>query len=884
MIATYRLQLTPQFTFADAKGILPYLQLLGVSHVYLSPITEAVFGSAHGYDVEDHNAIRKELGGDEGWEDFLKSLHEASLKLILDFVPNHAGVGPENEAWQSVLAYGQNSPFANYFDIDWQPLEQSLTGKVLLPFLGQSYGECLDAGDIRLIWYEENLRAEYAGRNFSLCPESYADILAVAMTHSQRTELYFDLKELREAYQALRSDDIPRAEMLQQRLQSLPRNMDWEAVLGAFQGDRLHSILEMQHWRLAYWKAGSYETNYRRFFDVNGLVALRIQDSQVFWSTHRLLSSLATQQDLDGVRIDHIDGLHDPLAYLKRLHELGIRHVWVEKVLAPGEILPADWPVEGTTGYDFMNDVMHVLIDHEGMEAIVRTYHRFVPESGTFHETIRESKRLIMETSLASDLNRLAYELNNICKADYHTRDFALGALREALAELIAAIDRYRTYLPYDETAATAVIQQATQRACRQTPSFEPSIYNFISDVIFGKIAEKLLPLQQAWLGRFQQYCSAVAAKGVEDTSFYRYVPQLALNEVGGVPQLGPQKLQAFHSHAKFRARTYPRNLLATATHDHKRGEDTRMRLLALSLVPDLWEETLRKLDSMNEPHQLQGPSRRDKYLFFQTLVAVWNEGDRTQLAQRLQEYLLKAIRESKLQTSWNHPNQEYEATVQRFIEGILAAPELGQLLEPLNSAVSRFGFLGSLSQILLKLLSPGVPDIYQGCELQDLSLVDPDNRRSVDYAKRLQMLEQLQELLREPQVDVLRRLIESQDEAIKLFAIARMLKLRQQFPEIFEDGSYHELKVEGAGAEHWIAFVRRSEKACLLAIVPCFRALCVNALSDELTTATIVLEDPERGHSWRDFLTDLEVGGGDTIGVRSLPLHWGVLVRSAAS
>ncbi len=712
MIATYRLQLDPNFGFAQVETRIPYFQQLGVSHLYLSPITESRAGSTHGYDVIDHNVVREELGGREGLDRLLQSVREAGLELILDFVPNHCGVGPRNEAWQHVLAYGPHSPRARFFDIDWNPLEETLQGKMLLPFLGKSYGETLDEGEIELSFHEGQFFATYYEHRFALSPCTYAVILQAALPHYERTDTYFDLKDLQEAYHSLEPSEVEKGEGLGRRLQHFSEQVSWTEPLSEFRGEVLHELLEQQYWRLAYWKTASYEINYRRFFTINDLVALRMEDEDVFWSSHRLLGDLLAQEGIAGVRIDHIDGLFDPHVYLKRLRELGARKVWVEKILAPRETLPEDWPVEGTTGYEFMNDVMKVLLQPEGILPLQRTYQRFVPEASSFEEVVHECKRLVIDTALSSELYRLAYELNRLCKADYHTRDFPLGALRGALAEVAAALDRYRTYLPYNAEPARDVLLQTIYRARQRTPAFEPAVYDFLFKVFQGKVHEDLQGDYQAWLARFQQYTAPVAAKGVEDTAFYRHLPLVALNEVGGEPELPEHPVQAFHSHARFRSLRFPLNLITTATHDHKRGEDTRMRLLVLTEVPDLWDETMRKMEEIGETHrEFENPSRFDEYLFFQILVALWEGHDPATLPDRLCQYLQKASRESKRRTSWSNPDEGYEKTLEAFVRGVLADERLPNAVAPLAQVLAERGFSHSLSQVVLKLTTPGVPD-----------------------------------------------------------------------------------------------------------------------------------------------------------------------------
>ncbi|MDX1529981.1 MAG: malto-oligosyltrehalose synthase, partial [Rhodothermales bacterium] len=745
MTASYRLQLHPDFGFAEVEALLPYFQRLGVSHLYLSPITTAKAGSTHGYDVVDHNEVSDALGGREGLDRLLAAAEERGLRFILDWVPNHAGVGSRNESWEDVLAYGPNSPSARYFDVDWRPLKPELQGKLLLPFLGSPYGDALDGGELGLAYEAGRFYATYYDSRFALNPASYAQLLAEALPHYERQAPYWDLKDLLTAYRTLRPREREKAEALRPRLEAFAERLDPAEWLGAIGQGALHALLEQQYWRLSYWKTAGYEINYRRFFDINGLVGLRMEDPHVFWDAHRLLAELLAQPAVSGVRIDHVDGLFDPHRYLQRLKELGAEHVWVEKILAHGETLPEGWATEGTTGYAFMNDALHLLLDPAGELPMDRAWRRFAEGARPWPRTVYYSKVLVMETMLSSELFRLAYELDRISEADYHTRDFTLEALREALAEVVAAFDRYRTYLPYDEEEAREVVGEAVHRAKQRNPATEPTVYDFVARVILGDVREDLREQRQAWVGRFQQYTAPVAAKGVEDTAFYRYFRLAALNEVGGEPDEWARSRQAFHARARFRGHRYPRNLLATATHDHKRGEDTRMRLVALAEVPERWEETAAVLAEIGRKHRGEhGPARSDEYLLYQLLAALWPDADRDALPDRLWTYLQKAAREAKVETSWINPDEAYEADLEAYVRGLCADPKTDAAVSPLADDLRRLGFFNTLSQLVLKLTTPGVPDFYQGTELFDLSLVDPDNRRPVGYALRQRLLDEM--------------------------------------------------------------------------------------------------------------------------------------------
>ena len=879
MTATYRLQLQPDFGFAEVEGLLPYLRDLGVSHVYLSPITEARAGSLHGYDVIDHNEVRQDFGGRAGLDRLLGAVEAHGLKVVLDWVPNHAGVGPRNEAWQDVLAYGPYSPSARTFDVDWRPLKPELAGKVLLPFLGRPYGEALDGGEIALAFEDGRFYATYYESRYALSPASYDVVLEPALERLERTDAYWDLKEIVDAYRGLRTGERDKAEALRLRLGALAARVDVGPWL-ALDRETLHALLELQHWRLAYWKTAGYEINYRRFFDINGLVGLRMEDDEVFWEAHRLLGALLAHPAVDGVRIDHVDGLFDPHGYLDRLRQLGARHVWVEKILAHGETLPTAWPTEGTTGYEFMNDAVRLLVPRDGQHALDRTYRRAVPDARPYDRVVYRSKVLVMETMLSSELFRLAYELDRISEADYHTRDFTLEALREALAEVVAAVDRYRTYVPYEIDEARTVIGEAVYRAKGRNPATESTAYDFIARVVLGDVHPDLRAAQRAWVGRFQQYTAPVAAKGVEDTAFYRHLRLLALNEVGGEPDQFSVTRQQFHAHARYRALRYPRALVALSTHDHKRGADTRVRLAALAEAPGLWAEAVAALAALGERHRgAHGPAPHDAFLFYQTLAALWApppsdaDGYRAGLPDRLAPYAEKAAREAKLHTSWINPDEAYETDLEAFVRGVSADPGLDAALGPLAAALADVGAANTFAQTVLHLTTPGVPDLYQGTETFDLSLVDPDNRRPVDYGLRQRLLDRLGPLLDAPEAGAVRDLVEGRPGEAKFFLTARLLRLRRERPALFA-GDYHALDVDGPGENVWVAYTREAEGEAAVVLVSRFPTA-------EARDATVPLPDAlPGGGPWADWLSGAVIEGGDEIQTSALPLPFAVLVR----
>jgi (1->4)-alpha-D-glucan 1-alpha-D-glucosylmutase len=873
VIATYRLQLTPDFGFADARAILAYLQGLGISHLYLSPVTEARQGSTHGYDVTDHNALRAELGGAAQFLALLQEAERRGMRLLLDIVPNHAGLGPRNRAWQDTLAYGPHSPYARFFDIAWKPLKPELHNKVLLPFLGQSYGEVLEAGQVRIVYEDGALYAAYFDHRFALGIRGYASVLRDLSEHRVNPRL----RRLAAAYEACELRARDHAEALRHELGTilLPQHVERYAPTAA----TLHALLDAQFWRLAHWRCASHEINYRRFFEINDLIGLRMEDDHVFQATHRLLSELLAHPAIDGVRVDHVDGLLAPEAYLTGLRELGARRVWVEKILAADEALPASWPVEGTTGYEFGADVVGLFTYRPHRRAMTRVAQRFVPRSGPFGEEVLRSKRMIMTTKLAGELERLAHELDRMSEGDFHTRDFTRQTLRDALVEIIAVFPRYRTYLPHGRAEARTVIDTAVARATAHNREIDPSVYAFIGEVLMDQ-RPRHPARHAAWVGRFQQYTAPVTAKGLEDTAFYRDHRLCALNEVGGDPATFGTSARRFHARARARAACWPGNLLATSTHDSKRGEDLRMRLLVLSELPDDYRQALRALLSLSRPHRTGGaPSRRDMLLFFQTLLGLWAPGD-SSLPPRLAAYMQKASREAKCDTSWTNPDAAYEEALERFVRGVLGDPGLAAAVGPLADRLARFGLVNSVSQVLLKATSPGVPDFYRGCEHLDLSLVDPDNRRPVDFAARQGELLALAPWLAAARGETLPRFMEADPAGAKLFVTARALAVRRAHAALFREGAYLPLPVTGPHARHGLAYARRrGDEACIV-WVPRFSAL-LDAQGVARPDASVALPPRLQNRAWQDALSGERLSVSGVLTPAALPLSWAVLLPS---
>jgi (1->4)-alpha-D-glucan 1-alpha-D-glucosylmutase len=755
---TYRLQLSAAFTLDDAARLTPYLAQLGVSHAYCSPLLRARKGSTHGYDVVDHRAINPELGGEAAFERLVEALHARGMGLILDIVPNHMGVfGDDNAWWQDVLANGAMSRYARYFDIEWHPVNPDLEGKVLAPVLGDHYGHVLERGELVL----EDGAVRYHGHRFPL--------------------------------------------------------RDGE---GLRPGEDLHALLERQCYRLAYWRVAADEINYRRFFDVNDLAALRQEDEEVFEATHDTVLRLAAQGRVDGLRIDHSDGLADPARYFARLQEgytrrggRGTLYVVAEKIAAHHERVPQDWAIAGTTGYRFAAVANGVFVERAARAHLERVWRTFTGAGEDFAEAAYRGRRSVLKSALAAELTMLATQLWRLARAERATRDYTLNALREALREVAACMPVYRTYLAGAPGAQDRrYIDWAVARARRRGRAADVSVFDFVRAALLGMDGRSL-----ALAMRFQQFSAAVAAKGVEDTAFYNWMPLASLNEVGGEPDQFGITVRAFHGASADRAARWPHTLLATSTHDNKRAADVRCRIDVLSEIPAAWRLALRRWGALNRAHRTTlesgpAPSPADEYLLYQTLLGTLPPGtlDDAGLAawrERIEHYMVKAAREAKAHTSWISPNEEYENALAAFVRGLLGRPAPNPFLEDLRAQaepIAWFGALNSLTLALVKFAAPGVPDLYQGTEVMDLSLVDPDNRRPVDYARRAALLEELA-ALGDP-----RPLLETlHDGRAKLWVTWRLLELRRKLPALFRDGGYLPLAPSGAHAEHVLAFAR---------------------------------------------------------------------------
>ena len=861
-ISTYRLQFNRDFTFADATAIVDYLHRLGVSHIYASPYLKARAGSPHGYDIVDHSALNPEIGDEAAFEELVQALHRRGMGQILDVVPNHMGVGGcDNAWWLDVLENGEASAHAGYFDIDWRPADPALRDKLLLPFLGDHYGQVLERGEIGLVFDEtqDGFHAAYYEHCFPLDPRSYPAILEPAAVEVERTDasLAQALSAASAVFAALPARTGNGEEQRARRRREVPAAKRRLAALCAdhpaltallrrhaasFQGrpgearsfDRLHCLLEAQAYRLAYWQVATDQINYRRFFDINDLAGLRMERPEVFRDTHRLIERLLRTGRVDGLRIDHPDGLNDPHRYFRDLQRLaGGRPLYlaVEKILAGYERLPADWPVAGTTGYDYAALLNGLFVWPGSERRLNRLYRRFTGLGTDFDELLYERKKLIIRSTLSGELSVLGNLLHRIAQADRHTRDFTYHGLLHAITETVACFPVYRTYV----TAATIgaedrrYVQWAIAKAKKRSPAADIVIFDFLRDALLLERCARYQPEARAevlqFALRFQQYTAPVMAKGMEDTSFYIYNRLVSLNDVGFDPRVWAVSPAAFHHQNRQRLADWPLAMICTSTHDSKRSEDVRARIDAISEAPEDWQRHLGRWARINRARKLivddkYAPSRNDEYLLYQTLVGVWPLEPVTPealdaLRERIEAYMLKAAREAKVHTSWINPNEAYEEALAHFIRALLHDTERNAFLAdfvPFQQTLARYGLLSALSQTVLKLASPGVPDIYQGNELWTFDLVDPDNRRPVDYRRRAELLDSLiAQTDGAPDLPALMRglLDKLEDGCAKLYVTWRVLGVRNAYPEIFHDGDYAGLEAHGARAEHVCAFAR---------------------------------------------------------------------------
>lgn len=852
-IATYRLQLTASFDFDAAASIIPYLKALGISHVYASPFTKARKGSTHGYDVVNHTLINPELGGDAGFERFSETLKGHDLGLILDFVPNHVGVHfADNPWWLDVLEWGEASPHAVSFDIDWELLPYRARGGVLLPIIGSSYGKALESGEIELRYDagEGSFSAWYFEHRLPIAPDRYGEILRAVVKEAAAEDnpAGKSILDLASRHHGLRRPNRKEAPAFKAELKDIEGGRELiDRGLAAYRAgpDRptqtlaLHHLLERQHYKLGHWRLASSDINYRRFFDVNSLAGLRVEDATTFNVAHRLVRRLIAEGRLQGLRLDHIDGLRDPVQYFQRLSRL-IRqangkparsfYIVVEKILGDHETLHPFAGVEGTTGYETLNAITRVLASPIGLEALDETWRQISNMPPAPAPVLKAAKRRVLETLLTSEFTVLARLLGRIAAGHYSTRDFSADSLRQALELYVLNFPIYRTYLSAAGASADdrALISETIEKARAEWFAADEGIFDFLRDALTMDLARRggavhSEPRIRRFALKVQQFTGPLMAKSLEDTAFYRSHRLIALNEVGGEPSASALSSNAFHQLMNTRKRDWPHAMTTTATHDTKRGEDARARLVGLSEMAGEWTAAVARWKVLNAPHiitqgALRAPSVTFEYMLYQTLLGVWplTLPDHT-LTERLQAYAVKAAREAKQETSWLNPHEGYEAALGTFIERILDQSASSEFLDSLESLARRIALLGalnSLSQITLKAMMPGVPDFYQGTEFWDLSLVDPDNRRPVDFAGRVAVLKDVER----PDWQSLCR--HWPNGRVKLAWTRHLLKLRNELADVFAQGDYEPLEVSGPHRDHVIAFARRRGRHAVIAAV----------------------------------------------------------------
>jgi (1->4)-alpha-D-glucan 1-alpha-D-glucosylmutase len=851
-IATYRLQLTPSFSFDDAAKTVPYLKALGISHLYASPFLKARSGSTHGYDIIDHNALNPEFGGEDAFLPLSAALSQADIGLILDFVPNHMGVHyADNEWWLDVLEWGPKSPYAGFFDIDWQTLPARPQGGVLIPILGRPYGEALESGEIELRYdpAEGSFSAWYYEHKLPIGPNRYGEMLEKIVAAARASEEIPGrwLLEVAAGYRGPHNPTRERAPGLKAEIAAIAGSQEViERGIKVYQPKSdepgallaLHHLLERQHYRAAHWRLAGSDINYRRFFDINSLAGLRVEDKNTFQALHRLVARLIQDGRLQGLRLDHIDGLRDPHQYLRRLTALiqarrppdrPDLYLVIEKILGEGEHLPRFAGVSGTTGYEWLNVISRVLVDERGIDTLDQIWREASGENRNFEDVLIEAKGRVLDSSLASEFTVLSHLLARIATGHYSSRDFSASRLRAAFRSFILHFQVYRTYITGSGPSAAdrKTIEIAIDKARGEWFGPDIAIFDFLRDTLTldliapGRVGHSIVRVRR-FARKVQQFTGPMMAKSLEDTAFYRFHRLLALNEVGGSPDARGLSVEGFHRLMQSRGKTFPHGLTATATHDTKRGEDARARLLALSELADEWGQAAAHWRNLNSrliaSEGAPGPYPAHEYMLYQALLGAWPlEGvDRT-FIERVQAYAVKAAREGKQQTSWLAPDEPYEKGLMDFISRILDRAQSADFIAAFDAFARRtalIGALNSLSQLVLKTTMPGVPDYYQGTEFWDLSFVDPDNRRPVDFAARAAGLTSLAD-------PDWQSLVENwSDGQIKFALLSRLLAIRQQFATVFTDGAYYPLTVEGRDRDEVVAFTRTSGSRAVIVVV----------------------------------------------------------------
>ncbi|HML22862.1 MAG TPA: malto-oligosyltrehalose synthase [Aggregatilinea sp.] len=969
--ATYRVQFNAGFTFRDAQAIVPYLHALGISDLYASPLLQARPGSAHGYDICDYDHLNDALGT---WEDFdalVETLHAHGMGLMLDMVPNHMGIGAAcNNWWMDVLENGPSSAYGGFFDIDWQPVKAELANKVLLPILEDQYGAVLESGKLRLVYADGAFAVHYYDTRLPVAPDSYARILSAGVDalveelgaedeHVQELQSILTALSYLPPYTATEPDQAAERrrekEVIKRRIAALldatpDVKAAVDAALTAINGDpddpasfdRLDALLAEQPYRPAFWRVASDEINYRRFFDINDMAAIHIEDPAVFNAVHDTVLDLATAGKINSLRIDHSDGLWNPADYFRRLQESYVYHqicaapgpnlddtaaeqalgaaihrwfdahyvpqpdsaatlplyVVTEKILSETEPLPYDWAVFGTTGYDFLNVVNGLFVDPAQRDRLTGIYDAFAGHEMDLEAIVRSSKQRIMEDALASEIGSLSRQLERITEVSRRYRDFTLGGLSAAIRQVIAAMNIYRTYITEPENVSDRdqrYILAAVLEARRRAPNTSRLVLTFIRDTLLLRNLDSFRaedrPRVLNFVMRFQQITGPIMAKSFEDTTFYIYNRLASLNEVGGHPENFGVTPGDFHAESLKRRAEWPHAMLTTSTHDTKRSEDVRAHIDVLSELPDEWEAALAQWRSINAAHKstIDGeaaPDANDEYLLYQTLLGAWPDGNSAPgeaFRDRMAAYMVKAASEAKVHTTWISPDEDYIAAIQSFVAGVLGDAAFLDAFVPLQRRVAFFGRFNALAQVLLKVTAPGMPDLYQGTELWNYSLVDPDNRRVVDYEKRREILDDLAAVDTQPDSDraaLARSLVESADDGrIKLYAIRRALAVRSALRDVFDHGSYRALEASGRRAAHLCAFVREHDGRAVIAVAPRLVAGLTGRqerapVGPEVWGDTWLALPPEHaGRTYRSVFTGDLIAAGERGGTIGLPV-----------
>jgi (1->4)-alpha-D-glucan 1-alpha-D-glucosylmutase len=913
--ATYRLQLNPDFGFEATAAIAPYLAELGVSDIYASPILTPRRGSQHGYDVVDAHAISPELGGAERFEMLVQHLKRLGIGWVQDIVPNHMAFDSQNRVLVDVLENGPDSPYHEFFDINWNHLYEGIRGRVLAPFLGKFYGNCLESGELQLRYSEQGLAVHYYDFRFPIRIESYYRLLTYDLgrlrARLERSHPHF-VKFLGVLYLL---KYIPSGEEGQERYDQISfiKQMLWELWNGSpevhefveenirvFNGeagkpesfDLLDSLLGEQFFRLSYWKVGNEELNYRRFFTINDLISLRIEDPKVFAFTHELILKLVAEEKITGLRIDHIDGLYDPAQYLSRLREQApYVYLVVEKILEHGEELPVSWPCQGTSGYDFLGMINGLFCDPAAEQDFTALYRSFTGDATACETLIDRNKRMIVAKHLAGDIDNLAHLLKSISERYRYASDFTLYGLKVALVEILVLFPIYRTYIDRNgaSRADQEFIRQVIAQARLNIPNFRNEL-DFIERFLRLEFDEHMAAEDKdQWLHfimRLQQFTGPLMAKGVEDTVFYVYNRLLSLNEVGAGPLQFGIDLDEFHAFNQHRVACWPHAMNASATHDTKRGEDVRARLNVLSELPAEWEQHVRQWHEINLERKVRigerlAPENDDEYLLYQTLLGAYpfDLADYPPFIERIKAYLIKATREAKVHTNWLEPDSRYEDALLAFADRVLQPGKENPFLQaflPFQRKIQHHGILNSLAQTLLKLTTPGLPDFYQGTELWDLSLVDPDNRRPVDFERRGVLLKELQARASGNLPQLLKELLASpEDGRIKLFLIHRALQARRAERDLFQHGAYQKLTVIGSLKSHVVAFARELGERRALVVVPRFPSSLVKdgeyPLGEAVWHETRVLPPTGSRLRWHDAISGQTVQGEEALWLREV-------------